>query len=52
MDEVTNLKRGDICVIREVYGKPEVLRLADQWTYKEWAGCFFFPRSANKVTNP
>lgn len=29
-----------ICVIRIVEGKEQILRIFDQRTYKEWAGCF------------
>lgn len=32
--------RGTICVLRSVNGVMEILPLADQWTYKEWPGCF------------
>ena len=29
-----------ICVERMVNGKVKWLPLADQWTYREWYGCF------------
>jgi hypothetical protein len=32
--------RGDICVAREVNGVWCALRIAEQWTYREWSGCF------------
>jgi hypothetical protein len=33
---------GAICVTRETNGVAEILPLADQWTYKEWVGCFCY----------
>ena len=31
---------GAICVMRESNGKPAVLRIENQKSFKEWAGCF------------
>jgi len=36
----TDLKRGELCVIRQSSGKPEALKIEPQWAYKEWTGCF------------
>ena len=33
-------QRTVICVERMVNGKVKWLPLADQWTYREWVGCF------------
>lgn len=35
-----NIKRGELCVIRQSGGSPEILKIEPQWAYKEWAGCF------------
>ena len=35
-----DLKRGELCVIRQSTGTPLVLKIEPQWAYKEWAGCF------------
>ena len=35
-----DLKRGELCVIRQSTGKPLVLRIDPPWSYKEWTGCF------------
>ena len=32
--------RAVICVERIVNGKTEWLPIANQWAYREWAGCF------------
>ena len=37
-----HIKRGDICVIRLVGGKPEMFRLVEQHHDKEWVGCFTY----------
>ena len=34
------VKRGDICVIRSVHGRVEVVRLDRLRDYREWSGCF------------
>ena len=35
-----DLKRGELCVIRQSSGKPEAFKIDPQWSYKEWLGCF------------
>lgn len=35
-----NIVRGDLCVIRGVNGTPEMFKIVEQHTYKEWVGCF------------
>lgn len=35
-----NIQRGELCVIRQSSGSPEILKIEPQWAYKEWAGCF------------
>ena len=35
-----DLKRGELCVIRQSTGTPLVLKIEPQWAYKEWVGCF------------
>lgn len=35
-----NFQKGEICVIRRVFGEDIALRLSDQRAYAEWAGCF------------
>lgn len=35
-----NIKRGELCVIRQSSGKPEMLKIEPQCSYKEWVGCF------------
>lgn len=37
-----NLKKGELCVIRQSNGRPEMLKIEPQWEYKEWKGCFSF----------
>jgi hypothetical protein len=37
---VADVKRGELCVIRQSSGRPEMLKIELQWAYKEWAGCF------------
>lgn len=32
--------KGDICVIRKVHGRDQVLKLIHQNRYKEFLGCF------------
>ena len=36
------IKRGDVCVIRQASGKPEILRISPQSSYRAWAGCFTY----------
>lgn len=35
------MKRGDICVLRMVNGKQEILRI-DDWLWQAWNGAFSF----------
>ena len=35
-----NTMRGDLCVIRGVNSTPEMFKIVEQHTYKEWVGCF------------
>lgn len=35
-----DLPRGTICVVRDYDGFPCAFRIATQWHYKEWSGCF------------
>lgn len=39
---VSPAKRGEYCVIRQASGRPELLRLANQPSWKEWVGVFSF----------
>ena len=32
--------QGTICVFREYQGKPAILRIDNQKSFKEWNGCF------------
>jgi hypothetical protein len=35
-----HIVRGDVCVIRRMNGSPEMFKIVEQHSYKEWSGCF------------
>ena len=38
--DVSPASRGEYCVIRQCSGRPELLRIAEQQSWKEWVGVF------------
>lgn len=40
LEAIVRWGQGTICVFREHEGKPAVLRLDQQNTFREWGGCF------------